>query len=610
MRARILLALPLAAALTGAVAVPASGAAPAAVPPAKVPTATGTGGAVATVDPDATRVGLQVLRNGGNAVDAAVAAAATLGVTEPFSAGIGGGGYFVYYEAKTGRVHTLDGRETGPASLRENTFTDASGAALPFQQARVSGLSVGVPGTPKTWQEALSRWGTSTLGQALAPAAKVASDGFVVDQTFHDQIAKDLYNPQAFATFSSTKALYLPGGKAPAVGTVFTNPDLAATYRQLGRQGIGAFYGGAVGADLVATVQKPPVAAKDSGWPYPVAAGGMTLADLRAYDVIPREPTHVEFRGLDVYGMAPSSSGGTTVGEALKIIQRRTGQGQDRVKALHTYLEASALAFADRNRWVADPAFVRVPQQQLLSSAYARQRACLIELRGTLTRPVAPGVPDGDYGSECPAPAPADVRPQNEGMSTTNLTVADKDGNVVEYTLTIEQTGGSGIVVPGRGFLLNNELTDFSLIPTQGEALDPNLPAPGKRPRSSMAPTIVLRDGQPFLALGSPGGSTIITTVLQILLDRVDLGLTLPQAVADARISERNNATTQAEPAFVDTREAAALRARGHVFEVSPTAPGIGAATAVEFLRDGRLLAAAEPTRRGGGSAGVVSPAP
>ena len=193
------------------------------------------------------------------------------------------------------------------------------------------------------------------------------------------------------------------------------------------------------------------------------------------------------------------------------------------------------------------------------------------------------------------------------GMSTTNLTVADQWGNIVEYTLTIEQTGGNAMVVPGRGFLLNNELTDFNFTPTQGTAADPNLPAPGKRPRSSMAPTIVLDDGKPFLAVGSPGGATIITTVLQIMVDRVDLGLTLPEAIADPRASQRNAATTPAEPAFVASSDAAYLNSLGHSFA---SGPEIGAATGVEFRPDGSILAAAEPVRRGGGSAAVVEPAP
>jgi len=220
-----------------------------------------------------------------------------------------------------------------------------------------------------------------------------------------------------------------------------------------------------------------------------------------------------------------------------------------------------------------------------------------------LVKPVPPGVPDGSYAGCASAAA---GRSADSGLSTTHLTVADRWGNVVAYTLTIEQTGGSGIVVPNRGFLLNNELTDFNFTPTQGDAPDPNLPAPGKRPRSSMSPTIVLEDGAPLLALGSPGGSTIITTVLQTLTNRLDLGYSLPAAIAAPRATQRNTAAVQAEPAIRATPEAAELAALGHVFAPNPE---IGAATGVEFLPDGRLLAAAEPVRRGGGSAGVVQPA-
>ena len=592
------LAVALVPVLGGALTAPVQAAEP---QPAKQATAVGTGGAVSTVDADATRVGLEVLRRGGNAVDAAVAAAAALGVTEPFSAGIGGGGYFVYYDAATKKVSTLDGRETGPRSLRVNTFTRPDGTPLDFQEARASGLSVGVPGTLQTWQDALAKWGTRSLDQVLLPAERLARDGFVVDATFRDQVAA---NEQVFETFSSSRDLFLPGGAPPAVGTRFRNPDLAESYRLVRVNGTGALYGGQLGQDLVRTVQRPPVAAQDSGWPYEVRPGGMTLSDLREYRVVPRPPTRIQYRGLDVYGMGPSSSGGTTVAEALNILETRDLRRTGRVDALHQYVEASALAFADRNRYVGDPAFVRVPQAQLLSQGFARERACQISPTTTLPRPVAPGSPDGTYGG-CQAPQVADVKAQQEGMSTTNLTVADKDGNVVEYTLTIEQTGGSGIVVPRRGFLLNNELTDFNFVPTQGTAIDPNLPAPGKRPRSSMAPTIVLRDGEPLLAVGTPGGSTIITTVLQILVDRIDLGLSLPQAIADPRVSERNGTSTSVEAEFLLGPAADGLRDRGHVLTLSPE---IGAATGIEFLRDGRLLAAAEPVRRGGGSAAVVTP--
>jgi gamma-glutamyltranspeptidase/glutathione hydrolase len=574
-------------------------------PPAASPVAQGYGGAVATVDPTATRVGVEVLRRGGNAVDAAVAAAATLGVTEPFSSGIGGGGFFVYYDARRGTVSTIDGREAAPMSMRENAFVNpATGQPYAFQEARVSGISAGVPGNLLTWQQALRRWGSRSLAEALAPAERVADRGFPVDRTFHDQIA-DPNNLNSFGQFGSTSALYLPGGQPPAVGSTFRNPDLADTYRLLARKGVDEFYRGRLAREIVDTVAHPPVAASPIGsWPFPIRPGTLRLSDLADYRVRYPAPTHSGYRGLDVYGMATPSSGGTAVGEALNILADSTPGAPSRVQALHRYLEASALAFADRNRFVGDDT-PRAVLDQLLSRGFAHERACLIDPAGTLPRPVAPGVPDGSYGG-CPAATPAAAA--NEDRDTTNLTVADRWGNVVEYTLTIEQIGGNAMVVPGRGFLLNNELTDFNFTSTQAPAPDPNLPAPGKRPRSSMSPTIVLQHGRPFLAVGSPGGATIITTVLQILLGRLDLGLTLPDAIAAPRASERNLAAgTQAEPAFIAGPDAPALQALGHTFTGTPE---IGAATGIEFRRGGLVLAAAEPTRRGGGAAAVVRRSP
>jgi gamma-glutamyltranspeptidase / glutathione hydrolase len=568
----------------------------------KAPVAIGRGGAASTVDLDATRVAIDVLRHGGNAVDAAVAAAATLGVTEPFSSGLGGGGFFVFYDARTGKVYTIDGREAAPASMQETAFVNpATGQPFAFQEARISGISVGVPGTPQTWQTALRKWGTISLRDALRSAIKIADKGFVVDQTFADQINENL---AAFSQFSSTSALYLPDGKLPAVGSTFRNPDLAGTYRLLSKQGMGAFYRGELAGDIVRTVQHPPVVAKPPvPWTYPIRPGELQASDLAGYDVRTPRPTHVRYRGLDVYGMPPPSSGGSTVGEGLNIVENWDLGDLSRTQALHRYLEASALAFADRNRYVGDNT-PRALLDELLSQGFARERACKIDPAHALTKPVAPGKPDGTYGAQCASAAPASVRTNERG--TTNLTVADRWGNVVEYTLTIEQIGGNAMVVPGRGFLLNNELTDFNFTPTQGPAPDPNLPAPGKRPRSSMAPTILLSHGKPFLATGSPGGSMIITTVFQILVNRIDLGMTLPEAIAAPRASQRNTATVVAEPAFLARPEVAELMALGHKF--SPMAE-IGAATGVEFRHDGQVLAAAEPVRRGGGSAAVVKPA-
>ncbi|MBV9729347.1 MAG: gamma-glutamyltransferase, partial [Pseudonocardiales bacterium] len=419
-------------------------------------------------------------------------------------------------------------------------------------------------------------------------------------------------NTQRFAEFGSTAALFLPGGRPPAVGSTQRNPDLAKTYREIGRRGIGALYGGSIGADLVKAVQHPPLAPGA----IPVARPGpMTLSDLRTYRALDANPTHVNYRGLDVYGMAPSSSGGITDGEALNILTNFDLSTMSRVQALHHYLEASRLAFADRNCYLGDSHYVDVPEQPLLSKSFDRQRAYLIDPAKASTGPVAPGDPVAGARACTPvgvaAPAP------DREHHTNHFVVADGAGNVVSYTNTIEEVGGSGIVVPGRGFLLNNELTDFNFAPTQGSAPDPNLPEAGKRPRSSMSPTIVLKDNQPFLAVGSPGGATIITTVLQILVNRIDFGMSLPEAIAAPRASQRDATTTQAEPAFIAASATPGLEALGHKFAISDTSPldptikissEIGVASGLEFLPDGTVLAAGEPTRNGGSAAGVVRP--
>ncbi|MCY0928808.1 gamma-glutamyltransferase [Streptomyces sp. H27-H1] len=590
--ARQLALLALAGALvsTGAAAPPAADGTP-----AKVPVATGYGGAVASVDADASAAGIAVLRSGGNAVDAAVATAAALGVTEPYSAGIGGGGYFVYYDARSGRVRTIDGRETAPATATATLFQE-NGLPIPFAEGQTSGLGVGVPGTPATWQSALDACGTRPLRQLLRPAEKLARDGFTVDDTFRSQTA---LNEARFRDFPDTSELFLPGGVLPVVGSTFKNPDLAATYAELGRKGTGALYRGPLAEDIVQAVRTPPV---DPAATRVVRPGDLTTGDLRAYATKRQDPTRVGYRGLDVYSMAPSSSGGTTVGEALNILERTDLGSLSEAQYLHRFIEASRISFADRGRWVGDPAAEDVPTRELLSQRYADARGCLIDPGKALTSPLAPG--DPRHPVACGAAGQA-APTTYEGENTTHLTVADRWGNVVSYTLTIESTGGSGITVPGRGFLLNNELTDFSFAPAAPGVPDPNLPGPGKRPRSSMSPTIVLEDGRPVLAVGSPGGATIITTVLQTLTGHLDRGLPLAEAIAAPRASQRNQTTTELEPGLWDSPVRAELEALGQGFRQNPE---IGAATGVQRLPDGRWLAAAEKTRRGGGSAMVVHP--
>ncbi|MER5630503.1 gamma-glutamyltransferase [Streptomyces nitrosporeus] len=568
---------------------------PAAAP--KSPVAVGYGGAVASVDADASAAGVEVLRKGGNAVDAAVATAAALGVTEPYSAGIGGGGYFVHYDARTRTVRTIDGRETAPRSADSSLFLE-DGKPIPFADAVTSGLGVGTPGTPATWQKALDAWGSKPLGQLLKPAERLAREGFVVDETFRSQTAG---NEARFADFPASAELFLPGGELPVVGSVMKNPDLARTYEILGRKGIAELYRGELAKDIVDTVRKPPV---DPDATRVVRPGDLTTGDLKSYRALHQAPTVTRYRGLGVYGMAPSSSGGTSVAEALNILERTDLSKASETRYLHRLIEASRIAFADRGRWVGDPAFEDVPTKELLSQRFADARGCLVKDDAVLTSPLAPGDPrDPARCSTGGTAAPTTY----EGENTTHLTTADKWGNVVAYTLTIEQTGGSGITVPGRGFLLNNELTDFSFAPANPAVHDPNLPGPGKRPRSSISPTIVLdRHDEPVVALGSPGGATIITTVLQSLTGHLDRGLPLVEAIAAPRASQRNAAATEIEPALWNSPVRERLEAIGHVFKQNPE---IGAATGVQRLPDGRWLAAAEKERRGGGSAMVVRPA-
>ncbi|HEY9735828.1 MAG TPA: gamma-glutamyltransferase, partial [Trichocoleus sp.] len=564
--------------------------------------AQGRGGAVATEDARATQIGIDILKRGGNAIDAAVAAAAALGVSDPFSGGIGGGGFMVIYLKDSDRVITLDGREQAPAAADVGLFKDPNnpaGEVLPFSPNRISsGAAVGVPGTPLEWAEALNRYGTLSLAEALQPAIALAEEGFLVDPTFAQQVEG---NQARFAAFTSTKALYLPDGKPPAVGYRFRNPDLAKTYRLLAEQGVNAFYRGDIAAAIVQTVQHPPAVAAP---PFPVVPGGMTLTDLDRYGVRVRPPTVTTYRGYTLYSMGLPSSGGITTGEILGILEGFDLGQADRAKAWHSIIEAERLAFADRNAYLGDPEYVDVPLAGLQSASFIQARRALIGDRAPDAEPdfrAAPGNPLPYQVDPSPSmtglPAVTLVESPS-GTSTTHLVTSDRTGNVVSYTFTLESIGGSGMVVPGYGFILNNELTDFDLASPH-----PNVPEPGKRPRSSMAPTIARSPGGDILAFGSPGGSTIITTVASIAVNLIDFGLSLPDAIAAPRISQRNTGPTQVDSDFEQTTIGQSLALIGH--ELTPV-PEIGAAAGLIITPEGSVLAAAEPLRRGGGTAMVV----
>jgi gamma-glutamyltranspeptidase/glutathione hydrolase len=576
----------------------------------KEPVAVGTGGAVASMDLDASQAGIDVLKHGGNAIDAAVATASALGVTIPFVAGPGGGGFMVIYLAKTHQVVTIDGRETCPAACTPTMFTDPkTGQPLGYDYASDQPLATGVPSMVATWAKAISLYGRKSLAADLQPAIGVADRGFRVNADFVQLTESDLPELQAYP--ASRALLLTPAGNPLPVGYLLRNPDLAKTYRLLARYGPSYLYDGPLGRAIVQADDHPVVTPGNTVVAQP---GIMTTSDLSAYQARVQAPTLVRYRGLDIYSMAPPSSSGSTVGEALSILSGYDLSAEPRATALFHYLEASRLAYADRNAYVGDPRYVSVPLSGLLSPAFAATRRCLIQNQA-LVSPVAPGKPYPPYPS-CQNQSSPQAAASSEGLHTNNIVATDKWGNIVAYTNTINFFGGSGETVPGYGFLLNNEMTDFDFAPSSPGAYDPNLAAGGKQPRSSMGPVIAFRDGTPVFSVGAAGGSTIITTILQIILNHVDFGMSLPAALAAPRVSQTNSATSLAEPAFYNSALAQQLTSQFGEKFTEATGPILpldnypGDATAVQILGHGRFEAIAEPVRLGGGSALVVKPAP
>jgi gamma-glutamyltranspeptidase / glutathione hydrolase len=573
----------------------------------KQPVATGTGGAAASMSLGASEAAIKVLKEGGNAIDAAVAAAAAMGATIPFVAGPGGGGFMVIYLARQHEVITIDGREDCPSACTQTMFTSAkTGKPMNYFYASDQPLATGVPSMVATWAKAVKLYGRESLATDLQPAIQTADQGTRVNADFRQLEQSDLPELRAY-TASRQLLLTRSGGVLPE-GYLLRNPDLAHTYQLLAKYGPSYLYNGPIGQAIVAADDHP---ATYPGQQVVHLDGIMKMSDLRSYQAYVRAPTHVKYQGLDVYSMAPPSSSGTTVGEALNILNGYNLKSEPRATALFHYLEASRLAYADRDAYVGDPRYVGVPVKSLLSPKFAATRRCLIH-NTALISPVAPGDPTPPY-EKCKTvntPAPT----VDEGRHTNNIVTEDKWGDIVSYTNTINFFGGSGQVVPGYGFLLNDEMTDFDFAPPAPGAYDPNLPAGGKQPRSSMGGVIVLRDGKPDFTVGAAGGSTIITTILQIILNHVDFGLSLPAALAAPRVSQTNSPTSLAEPAFYYSPMRHQLtREYGEQFTLS-TGPILpldyypGDATGLQFLGRGVVQAVAEPVRLGGGSALVVNP--
>lgn len=464
---------------------------------------------VAAANPHAVQAGADVLAAGGTAADALVAVQAMLGLVEPQSSGLGGGAFLVWYDAGSGAVTTLDGRETAPLAATPQLFQDQDGAPLKFFDAVVGGRSVGTPGTPALMADVHARWGNRDWASLLAPAQQVALDGFAVSPRLAKLVAGDAMR---LATSPDTAAYFLPEGAPIEVGATLRNPAYAQTLATFAKEGAGAFYGGAIGRQIVAAVQGA------EGNP-----GVLSETDLAIYQVKERAAVCAPYRGHEVCGMGPPSSGAVAVGQILGLLQGSdlsAGPLDPEVRRLMG--DAGRLAFADRGRYLADSDYVPVPVQGLLEPGYLAERAQLLDGDAALTE-VAPGNPEFDHALNWADDAAIEL------PSTSHVSIVDSYGNVASMTTTIENGFGSRVMA--GGFLLNNELTDFSFRSHRDGVPVANRVEPGKRPRSSMAPTIVLKDGKPVLAVGSPGGSRIIGYVAQAIVGVIDWGLDVQQAV-------------------------------------------------------------------------------
>ena len=527
---------------------------------------------IAAAHPLAAEAGLEILRDGGSAVDAAIAAGLVLTLVEPQSSGIGGGAFMLHFDAEAGAVAAYDGRETAPAGIDADVFLDPEGTRRDFFDAVVGGQSVGVPGFLRMAELAHSAHGRLPWADLFAPAIGLAEDGFEITARYHKLVTDDPYlkvSPQAARYF------YDASGAAHPVGTRQRNPALAETLRILARDGAAAFYDGPIANDIVATVrmaQRNP--------------GSLSRADMAAYQAKARDALCGTYRDYKVCSMPPPTSGGVALLQMLAMLEGfdLAALGPTSPDAWHLIAEAGRLAFADRNRYLADADFVAVPVAGLLDPAYLAERARLIDRTASMGTAVA--------GTPAAAPATGDGATA-EVPSTTHLVVVDGDGNAVSMTASVENAFGSRLMV--RGFLLNNQLTDFSFGPGRDGALVANRVAPGKRPRSSMTPVLGFDgDGELAFATGSPGGSRIIGYVLKSVIAMVDWGLDPQRAVAAANIVNRNGAT-ELEAGIGLEALAAALEARGHETITRKMISGLHAIR----VRDGDLEGGADPRREG-----------
>ena len=531
---------------------------------------------VAAAHPLAAQAGEKVLAEGGSAIDAMIAVQSVLGLVEPQSSGLGGGAFLVYYDAAAKRVVTLDGRETAPLEATPTLFLDDKGEPMKFFDAVVGGRSVGTPGTVMLMQEAHKRWGRKDWKDLFTPAETLAHEGFSVSPRLASLVAAE---GDGLKTFETTASYFFGTDGAPIkAGTVLRNPAYADTLAAIAKGGAEAFYKGPIAEAIVDTVR---MSGKN--------AGVLSLADLANYRVKERRPICVRYRALDICGMGPPSSGAVAIGQMLGMLENfdLKALGRDNPESWRLIGDAQRLAFADRGRYLADTDFVPAPIKGLLDKAYLGERARLLDGDKALgDDAVTAGRPEWDHAFNFGRDAAIEL------PSTSHFVIVDRQGNVVSMTTTIENGFGSRLMT--GGFLLNNELTDFSFETHDEGTPVANRVEPGKRPRSSMSPTIVLKDGKPLLAIGSPGGSQIIGYVAQALIAYIDWGMDIGEIVAMPHLINRFGpydleAGTSAE------KLAEPLRALGFEVRTSEMNSGLHA---IELTADG-LKGAADPRREG-----------
>ncbi|MEI6556889.1 MAG: gamma-glutamyltransferase [Rhodospirillaceae bacterium] len=530
---------------------------------------------VVAASPLAARAGAAIIREGGSAVDAAVAVQMVLNLVEPQSSGIGGGAFMLGYDRAAGELYGFDGREAAPAATRPELFLSAAGQPLAFDDAVVGGRSVGVPGALRLWQAAHRKAGKLPWARLFQPAIELAEQGFEISPRLAGLIALDR---ERLGRDATARAYFLnPDGSPRAVGTRLKNPAFAETLRKIAAGGADVFYSGAIARDIVAKVAG-----------FAANPGRLSEDDLKAYAALPREPACAPYRNTLVCGLPPPA-GSASVGEMLGLLGHFDLEHVRplSLEAVHLLAEASKLAFADRDAYLADPETTPVPAAGLADPLYLLVRAQLIDRDRALPVPVRAGNPPWRDARET---APGEA---GEFPSTSHFVIVDKAGNVVSATASIEDAFGSRLMVDG--FLLNNELTDFSFRPEIGGRPVANRAEPGKRPRSAMAPTIVLDDSnKPMLALGSPGGPRIIDYVAETLVGVLDWGLDIQTAINLPHVANRNGAI-ELEQGTALAALKPALEALGHAVVLGEMTSGL---TGIQ-LGDGRLTGGADPRREG-----------